>query len=184
MRWIIVTGLPATGKSTLARQLAARYGLPLLAKDFFKEPLLQAAGPVTATRSRELSNLSFTRLFARLGELAGNGADVLLEGNFRAGEHEAQLNGLPPARLAQVLCRCDERARQLRMAARTADPTRHPGHGDARATRDASNDRFLQLAGEQLLLDTSDTGAAASHEQLLQRLDRWWQEVVTSRAAR
>jgi predicted kinase len=183
MRWILLTGLPATGKSTLALQLAARYALPLLAKDFFKEPLLRASGPADAARSRELSNLSFTRLFARLGELAGSGADVLLEGNFRAGEHEVPLRQLPPARLAQVLCRCDERERLMRIARRAADPTRHPGHGDARAARDASNDGFLELAGERLLLDTSDTGAATRHDELLRRLDRWWQG-STSRAAR
>jgi predicted kinase len=183
MRWIIVTGLPATGKSTLSCQIAARYGLPLLAKDFFKEPLLQASGTVDAARSRELSNLSFNHLFARLGELAGSGADVLLEGNFRAGEHETPLRRLPPARLAQILCRCDERERLMRIASRAGDPTRHPGHGDARAARDASNDGFLELAGERLLLDTSDSGAATRHDELLQRLDRWWQG-SSSRAAR
>jgi adenylate kinase family enzyme len=39
-RLIIITGLPGTGKTTLARDLAKRYGLPLLSKDTIKERLM------------------------------------------------------------------------------------------------------------------------------------------------
>ncbi|MEJ0098294.1 MAG: AAA family ATPase [Pseudomonadota bacterium] len=45
LRWVLVTGLPATGKTTLANTLAKRYAVPLLAKDAFKERLLDASGP-------------------------------------------------------------------------------------------------------------------------------------------
>lgn len=86
MRWIIVTGLPATGKSTLATVLAARYALPLLAKDAFKEQLLRTSLPVDSRQSRELSNRSFANLFAQADQLAHAGRDALLEGNFRAGD--------------------------------------------------------------------------------------------------
>jgi predicted kinase len=41
-RLIIVTGLPATGKTTLARELATRLRVPMLAKDAIKEPLMSA----------------------------------------------------------------------------------------------------------------------------------------------
>lgn len=178
-RWILITGLPATGKSTLAGHLATRFGVPLLAKDTFKEALLDAAGPVDAVRSRALSNQSFERLFAQLRELAERGADAVIEGNFRAGEHEQGLRA-PPARLAQVLCRCDEAARLVRIAARRGDATRHPGHGDATIPRDASNDRWLDLPGEQWLLDTSDP--ASTLDALVRRIEGWWQ--LTCRAPR
>jgi predicted kinase len=172
MRWIIVTGLPATGKTTLARQLAARYALPMLAKDAFKERLLDESGPVDARRSRELSNLAFTALFTRLGELASGARDVLIDGNFRAGEHEAALRKLPTARLAQVLCRSDEAQRLARIAARASDPMWHPGHGDVRAARDASNDAFLDLPGERFIAVAEDP--PQSRMALLADLDRWW----------
>lgn len=174
MRWILITGLPATGKSTLARQLAERYRLPLLAKDDFKERLLENRGALDAAGSRELSNRSFNMLFAQLEVRARGGADALLEGNFRAGEHEALLRAWPAARITQVLCRSDEASRLIRIAARAGDPARHPGHGDARAARDARNDEFLDLPGQRHLFRTGGTSADAA--MLLEALDRWWRQ--------
>ncbi|MEJ0098293.1 MAG: hypothetical protein WDO12_00510 [Pseudomonadota bacterium] len=43
------------------------------------------------------------------------GSDLLLEGNFRAGEHEIALRTWPRARIAQVLCRCGEVQRLARV---------------------------------------------------------------------
>lgn len=181
MRLLIVTGLPATGKSTLATELAARYRLPLLAKDIFKESLLGAAGAVDAARSRKLSDISFDMLFAQLGQLAGGRMDAVLEGNFRAGQHEAVFSTLTAARIVQILCRVDEEERRRRIAARVGDPARHPGHGDAHATRDAGNDSFLELPGERLLFATN--AAATSRDELLQQLDRWWHSAGTRQPA-
>jgi predicted kinase len=174
LRLLIVTGLPATGKTTLATALASRYQLPLLAKDRIKESLLSAAAAADATQSRRLSDLSFARLFTEYRQLALAGSDVILEGNFRSGRHESALGAQAAARIAQVLCRVDETERRRRIAARAHDPARHRGHGDALAARDASNDSFLELPGERLLFDGGDAHGAG--EALLLQLDRWWNE--------
>ena len=61
---IIVTGLPAAGKSCVAAALVAHLGWPLLAKDAVKEPLLERFPDADAATSRALSDASFALLFA------------------------------------------------------------------------------------------------------------------------
>jgi predicted kinase len=136
---ILITGLPGTGKSTVARALASRYELPLLAKDSVKEPLLDAIGARDRAESRRLSDASFAVMFALARDCLSAGTDLILEGNFRPGEHEPALEALIPGsarqgdliRIAQILCRSSESVRIARLLARATDPTRHPGHRDA-----------------------------------------------------
>src|SRR5579862_8060531 len=61
---IIVTGLPAAGKTTLARELARLLRAPLIGKDMIKEPLLDVLGAGDGARSRQLSTASFAVQFA------------------------------------------------------------------------------------------------------------------------
>ncbi|WP_245771051.1 AAA family ATPase [Actinacidiphila guanduensis] len=42
--FVVVSGLPASGKSTLARGLAGRLGLPLIEKDAILESLYNSLG--------------------------------------------------------------------------------------------------------------------------------------------
>jgi hypothetical protein len=53
--YVLVGGWPAAGKTTVATALAARVGLPYLAKDEVKEALMDALGaPSTVAASRAL----------------------------------------------------------------------------------------------------------------------------------
>jgi predicted kinase len=147
---VIITGLPGTGKTTLAAGLARRHGVPLICKDTIKEPLMDVLG-ADACRSRELSNASFAVMFSLARELLALGDSLILEGNFRSGEHEtALLAALPPdsPNIIQVLCRADEDER----CARILNRTRHAGHRDAhQLDRVAACDAFLELPGERHL---------------------------------
>jgi predicted kinase len=150
-RLVIITGLPGTGKTTLARDLARHHALPLICKDTIKEPLMNVLG--SGLSSRALSDISFAVMFALAKELLSLGESLILEGNFRCGEHEAPLLGaLPPTppSIVQVLCRADEAQRRAILRRRSSDPTRHPGHQDARQLQPAPGcDSFLELPGDR-----------------------------------
>jgi predicted kinase len=185
LRLILITGLPGAGKSTLARLLARRHALPLIAKDTIKEPLmdrLQAGllaqeGVSERERSRSLSDASFAVLFALARELLALGSSLILEGNFRKGEHEVELGsnalaaaGISRLCVAQVLCQIPEDERQARLLLRQQDPSRHPGHRDAQLDLTTGGAEHLDLPGERWQLATREGGPDAAW---LAAMDGW-----------
>ena len=168
----LVTGLPASGKSTFAVALARALGAPLLMKDAVKEALLDTLGATDPAASRRLSDASFAALFALADVQLDAMGSVVLEGNFRPGEHEPALQSLlsrhAPLPCTQVLVRAAEALRQSRLLARATDTARHPGHRDVSwvTQSDLRCDAFLALPGSQHLHDgamTDLSGCALIH---------------------
>jgi predicted kinase len=168
-RLLLIGGAPASGKTQLARQLAARFGAALCSKDEIKEILFEtlASGAQSAQTppaaqsalwSRRLSNTSFALQFHFATALLRAHRLVLLEGNFRPGEHEVPLTALlgagSGARLIQVLCEASVATRAERLAARAADPTRHALHQDALIDAQRPSPQFLELPGTRLYYPT------------------------------
>jgi predicted kinase len=173
---LLLTGAPASGKSTLAARLARRYGACVCSKDEIKELLFDTLGAHDRRGSRALSDASFAVLFAFAARLLCAQRLLLLEGNFRPGEHESALAAALPAgvvEFAQVLCQAGAATCLSRLAARAGDPSRHPGHRDREldpATARASG--FLDLTGPRWYFDSDGPGEAAG-VALCRDMDRW-----------
>lgn len=174
---ILITGLPGTGKSTLARALALHFGVPLICKDTIKEPLLDRIGAADRAESRRLSDTSFAVMFALARECLHAGVDLILEGNFRPGQHETELlAAIPPVvesvRVTQVLCCASEPVRIARLAVRAADPSRHAGHRDADLAVDQSPPPvdFLALSGKRFVFNSD--AESAQIQSLLELIGR------------
>lgn len=177
-RFIVVTGLPCTGKTTVARRVATRFGYPLLEKDVVKEALFDSLGTGDRDWSRRLSTASFAVLLASAERLLTGGGSVVIEGNFRP-EHAPAIERVRHAhnvRLVQVLCGGRGPVLIERFESRVRRRSRHPGHVDAAALEELRASLALGFA-EPLALDALtlrfDSTAAGTHgfDALLRALD-------------
>ena len=131
---IIVNGLPGTGKTTLARRLAADLGLPAFSRDGLYETLYDALESSAAVLPSGLGAAAYALLYDVAGSVLASGHSVIVEGFF----------GRPDVRRAEflrlrerhdfepleILCKADGQALMQRFLARMASGARHRGHLD------------------------------------------------------
>jgi predicted kinase len=139
---VIVCGLPATGKSSLAETLRDELGWPLFAKDHFKELLYDAANTdedipeATRTESMEKSQESIALLYAIAYEVLRAGVSCIIEANFRP--HLARADMAPLLAMAngrQVHCSIPEGMVLERYRERSDAGDRHPIHVETGAEK-------------------------------------------------
>jgi predicted kinase len=161
-RIVLVSGAPASGKTSLAVPLARLLRLPLIAKDDLKETLVDVLGDRDGDVgwSRQMGGAAMELLW----KLAARAPAAVLEANFRphsAYERE-KLAGLE-AHIVEVNCRCpvEVLTRRFRERAKTAHAA-HPAREFA-PTWTVEFDRPVGL-GAVIEVDTTrpvDVGALA-----------------------
>lgn len=125
--------MPASGKSTLAKQLAAALGVPFFTKDDFKEMLFDAGGYVEESMDESTSERFGAQAIAILFDIAQrlieSRVSVVLEANFRADLTAAEIEPIRAlATVRQVNCQVPVPEIVDRFEARQDGDERHPVH--------------------------------------------------------
>ncbi len=159
---VLVTGPPASGKTTIASELARLLDIPAIHKDAIKEQLAEDLPGASLEWSQRLGGAAYGQLYLVGRQLVEAGRSCLLEANFHPQLSRAGL--LPLAlrsNVVQVVCGGDPDTLMARYRQRHAAGGRHPVHLDADPARldqlaaAFRRDHRLDLDGLTIVCDTT-----------------------------
>ncbi len=130
MQLIILAGMPATGKSTAARQLQAHFGYPILEKDAIKECLFDTIGFADYAGKRQLDVAANAVLLCLMEEMISCGQSLIVDNNFdeESAARLAKITEKSSARIVTVFFDGDPQVLYERYIERDGAFRRHPGH--------------------------------------------------------
>ena len=151
MYCILVSGIPAAGKSTIARQLSEKLKLPMLSKDNIKEILFDQIGFESRSEKVRLGTASMEIMYYAAAQLMKVNLPFILENNFENASKEGLVCLLERYNYSAltVTLTGDYEAIYHRFVERNISPDRHRGH--------VVNDCYPEKtprAAEELLADT------------------------------
>ena len=172
---VLVTGMPASGKTTLSQLLAQRLFLPLVAKDQIKESLARVR-----PGDSELGPRTFEVLHAVTERYLDLGAGVVLEAAFVRGISETEVRQhLARSTAVDVHCIVDAALAGRRFEDRAGTPERHRCHPDlailGRDPIETWPDRYgrMELGIPVLEVDTTD-----GYEPSVEAIVSWVEERI------
>jgi len=161
---IVVSGAPGTGKSTIARELAAALRFCLLSLD----PIKEALGDILGLGDEDWSDRVGDAAAEVVFRLAADFPDAIAEGWWRGARRDRAVAEFADA--VEVFCYCNPRLAAERSAARRG-AGRHPIHRDVINPAGAGSRTYiaslaatvtpLGLGGPLVKVDTGRKGARA-----------------------
>lgn len=100
--FLVVSGPPASGKSTIAPWVATEFALPLIAKDTIKDALMDILPVPDVEASRQIGRAAVR---AMLAVAAASSVGAVLESNFYRSYAVDEIRALPGP-VIELFCRC------------------------------------------------------------------------------
>ncbi len=162
---IVVSGLPGTGKTTLARRISRSFDIPLISKDNIKERLFDELGTKDLAWSRKLGKASINILFHLIMVQLSARKSVIAESNFKQGiscQSLKEIINKHPCDVIQLHCITDSKILFKRFLMRTDTKERHQGHSDQLTEQEMKEKDILEaqkplkIPGRLITFDTTD----------------------------
>ena len=203
MYCILVAGIPAAGKSTMAEAISERMKLPVISKDTIKELLFDNVGFQSRAEKVNLGIASMEIMYYAAGQLMKAGHPFILENNFEYSSEygiKSLIKKYEYSALTITLTG-DYNVIYQRFLERESSPDRHRGHvvndcypekvGDSLKTLKAkviSYENFVRgieqrgfdafcVDGGQIKIDTTDF-SKINMEELFSRIRAWKEEIL------
>lgn len=130
-RVVLVNGVPASGKSRLAKALSLRTGWPILSLDDIKNPFLQHIGPVDRDFNRTLGKASYQAIWSFIAEAPASSTFIIDAwfGFQPKAQLESYISAAQIDHVAELWCKVPGAVAGERYASRLKE--RLPGHPGA-----------------------------------------------------
>ncbi len=193
MYCILVTGIPAAGKSTMAEGMAAYFNLPVISKDKIKELLYDTIGFCSREEKVKLGTASMNIMYYMAEQLMQREQAFILENNFENISKDGLLEILEKYsyKAITVTLTGDYQKIYQRFLKRNGSPERHRGHvvndcypekvenkhtipipyeSFVRGIVNRGMDKFV-ANGPHIIVDTTDFAQVDQNEVLRQIID-------------
>lgn len=203
MYCILVTGIPAAGKSTMAEVISERLKLPVISKDAIKELLFDNVGFQSRAEKVNLGIASMEIMYYTAGQLMKAGQPFILENNFEYSSENGIKNLIEKYHFSAltIILTGDYKVIYQRFLERENSPDRHRGHvvNDCYPEKKENNLKTLKVKtisyenfvcgieqrgfdvfgvdGRQIKVDTTDF-SKINMEELFSQIAAWKEEIL------
>lgn len=203
MYCILVTGIPAAGKSTMAEVMSERLKLPVISKDTIKELLFDHVGFRSRAEKVNLGIASMEIMYYAAGQLMKAGQPFILENNFEYSSEYGIKNLIEKYQYSALTITLtgDYKVIYQRFLERENSPDRHRGHvvNDCYPEKKENNLKDLKVKtisyetfvhgieqrgfdvffvnGRQIKVDTTDF-SKINMEELFSQITAWKEEIL------
>ncbi len=203
MYCILVSGIPAAGKSTMAEVISERLKLPVISKDAIKELLFDNVGFQSRAEKVNLGIASMEIMYYVAGQLMKAGQPFILENNFEYSSEQGMKNLLEKHHYSALTITLtgDYKIIYQRFLERESSPDRHRGHvvNDCYPEKDEHNLKTTKAKtisyenfvcgiekrgfdafcadGRQIKVDTTDF-SKTNTEEIFSQIAAWKEEIL------